>query len=134
MTLDSRLSTKHMKQYDWNKNENRSMTDGYSRGVAVGENLMMAHVQLEEGAITASHSHSYEEIIYVVAGRWQVTLGETEFVLEANQSLVVPPNVEHSSVALAATLAVVATNYRPEWNENSDFWLHYNTDNHLWAV
>ena len=110
------------------------MTDGYSRGVAVGENLMMAHVQLEEGAITASHSHSYEEIIYVVAGRWQVTLSETEFVLEANQSLVVPPNVEHSSVALAATLAVVATNYRPEWNENSDFWLHYNTDNHLWAV
>jgi quercetin dioxygenase-like cupin family protein len=123
-----------MKQYDWNKDENRSLTDGYSRGVAVGEKLMMAHVRLEEGAITASHSHPHEEIIYVVSGRWQVRAGAEEFVLEANQSLVVPPNVEHSSLALAETLAVVATNYRPEWSENSDFWLHYNTDNHLWAV
>ena len=123
-----------MKFYDWEKEENRSLTDGYSRGVAVGENLMMAHVRLEEGAITAPHSHAHEEIIYVVSGRWQVKVGEREFVLESNQSLVIPPNVEHSSIALAETLAVVATNYRPEWSENSDFWLHYNTDNHLWAV
>ncbi|HEY8559581.1 MAG TPA: cupin domain-containing protein [Pyrinomonadaceae bacterium] len=123
-----------MHQYDWNTNENRTQTDGYSRGVAVGENLMMAHVRLEEGAITAPHAHAHEEIIYVVAGKWQVKVGEREFVLEADQSLVVPANVEHSSLALTATLAVVATNYRPEWNENSDFWLHYNADNHLWAV
>ncbi len=123
-----------MKQYDWNREDKRTTTDGYSREVAVGEKLMMAHVKLDEGAMTAAHSHAHEEIIYVVSGKWQVKLGENVFVLEANQSLVVPPNVEHSSVALAETLAVVATNYRPEWNENSDFWLHYNTDNHLWAV
>jgi len=123
-----------MMQYDWNTEENRTQTDGYSRGVAVGENLMMAHVRLQAGAITAPHVHPHEEIIYVVSGTWQLTVGENEFVLEANQSLVVPPNVEHSSLALADTLAVVATNYRPEWNENSDFWLHYNADNHLWAV
>ena len=123
-----------MKQYDWNKNENRSITDGYSRGVAVGEKLMMAHVKLEAGALTAPHSHPHEEIIYVVFGKWQIRLGDEEFVLEANQSLVVPEGVEHSSVALTETLAVVSTNYRPEWNENSDFWLHYNMDNHLWAV
>lgn len=123
-----------MKFYDWENHADRSQTDGYSRGVAVGENLMMAHVQLAQGAITAPHSHPHEEIIYVVAGRWQITLDGREFVLEANQSLVVPPHVEHSSLALTETLAVVATNYRPEWNENSDFWLHYNTDNHLWAV
>lgn len=123
-----------MTQYDWKNDEKRAKTDGYSRGVAVGENLMMAHVRLDAGAITAPHSHPHEEIIYVVFGRWQVTVGDTEFILEADQSLVVPPNVEHSSVALEQTLAVVATNYRPEWTENSDFWLHYNSDNHLWAV
>ena len=77
--------------YDWQKNENRSLTDGYSRGVAVGEKLMMAHVQLAENAITAPHSHAHEEIIYVVSGRWQVTVAGETHVLEANQSLVVPP-------------------------------------------
>ncbi|MBS1797836.1 MAG: cupin domain-containing protein [Acidobacteria bacterium] len=120
--------------YDWENHEERSITHGYSRGVAVGSNLMMAHVKLETGAITTPHSHEHEEIIYVVAGRWQVTVGGREFIVEADQSLVVPPHVEHSSIALEETLAVVATNYRPEWSENSDFWLHYNTDNHLWAV
>ena len=123
-----------MKQYDWNKAEKRTTTDGYSREVAVGEKLMMAHVKLDEGAMTAAHKHAHEEIIYVVSGKWQVRLGEEEFILGANQSLVVPPHVEHSSIALAETLAVVATNYRPEWTDNSDFGLHYNADNHLWAV
>lgn len=123
-----------MKHYDWETNETRIEMDGYSRGVAVGENLMMAHVKLDEGAITAPHSHPHEEIIYVVAGEWQIKIGDREIVLKANQSLVVPPNEIHSSLALAETVAVIATNYRPEWNQNSDFWLHYNADNHLWAV
>ena len=123
-----------MKFYNWETDEKRSKTDGYSRGVAVGEKLMMAHVKLEAGALTTPHSHIYEEIIYVVLGSWQVTVGGEEFVLQANQSLTIPPDVEHSSVALEETLAVVATNYRPEWRENSDFWLHYNAENHLWAV
>jgi quercetin dioxygenase-like cupin family protein len=123
-----------MKIYDWDKEENRSTTDGYNRSVAVGETLMMAHVTLEEGAITAAHRHSHEEIIYVVSGLWQINLGEAVVVLKANQSLVVPPNVEHSSVALAETLAVVATNYRPEWSDNSDYQLHYNAEKHLWAI
>lgn len=123
-----------MKFYDWDKEKNRSTVDGYSRGVAVGETLMMAHVELEEGAITASHIHSHEEIIYVVSGLWQINLGETVVVLEENQSLVIPPNIEHSSIALAKTRAVVSTNYRPEWTDNSDYMLHVDTEKHLWAV
>lgn len=110
-----------MKHYDWETNETRIEMDGYSRGVAVGEKLMMAHVKLDEGAITAPHSHPHEEIIYVVAGEWQIKIDDREIVLKANQSLVVPPDVEHSSLALAETVAVIATNYRPEWNQNSDF-------------
>lgn len=123
-----------MQFYDWNTHESRTETDGYSRGVAAGENLMLAHVKLEDGAITAPHSHAYEEIIYVVSGRWQVNIGDKQFVLEPNQTLVVPPNVEHSSLALEETLAVVCTGYRSEWQDNSDYWLHYNNETHLWAV
>ncbi|MCU0240194.1 MAG: hypothetical protein MUC29_12200 [Pyrinomonadaceae bacterium] len=57
-------------KYDWNEKEGRTEVDGYSRGVAVGEKIMLAHVHLEEGAITKSHSHDYEEILYVVSGKW----------------------------------------------------------------
>ena len=121
-------------KYDWNQNDGRTAVDGYSRGVAVGKNLMMAHVILEEGAITKSHNHGYEEIIYVVSGVWKIILGEEEILVEANQSLVIPPDVEHSSVAETDVLAVVCTNYRADWADNQDFWLHYNTERHLWAV
>ncbi len=125
----------NMKFYDWdNEYTTRTVANGYNRGVAVGEKLMMAHVELEEDTITTAHSHDYEEIIYVVYGKWQVTIDGTVFVVETNQSLVVPPNLEHSSLALEKTLAVVATNYRPQWQENSDFWLHYNEEKHLWGV
>lgn len=121
-------------KYDWNEKEGRTEVDGYSRGVAVGEKIMLAHVHLEEGAITKAHSHDYEEILYVVSGKWKIHFGERDFIIEANQSLVIPPFVEHSSVALSEMVAVVATNYRPTWTENEDFWLHYNHEKHLWAV
>ena len=123
-----------MNFYDWSDEKTRTEVGGYKRGVAVGENIMMAHVELEAGAITAPHCHAYEEIIYVVHGKWQVNLDGKPIELKANQTLVIPPNVEHSSVALEATLAVVSTNYRPEWRENSDYWLHYKPEDHLWAV
>ena len=123
-----------MKFYDWSDEKTRTEVDGYKRGVAAGDNIMMAHVELEAGAITAQHSHAYEEIIYVVHGRWQITFDGNTVELKANQTLVIPPDVEHSSTALEATLAVVSTNYRPEWRENSDYWLHYKPEDHLWAV
>ena len=123
-----------MKFYDWSDEKTRTEVGGYKRGVAVGENIMMAHVELEAGAITASHSHEYEEIIYVVRGRWQINLDGKTVELKTNQTLTRPPNVEHSSTALEATLAVVSTNYRSEWRENSDYWLHYKPEDHLWAV
>ncbi|MGB7069350.1 MAG: cupin domain-containing protein [Pyrinomonadaceae bacterium] len=123
-----------MKFYDWNKVAKSYSNDGYSRGVAASDNLMMAHVSLEAGAITSSHNHTYEEIVYVVRGRWKITLGNESIELGANQTLVVPANVEHSSVALEETLAVVCTSFRPEWKDDSDCWLHYNAENHLWAV
>jgi quercetin dioxygenase-like cupin family protein len=121
-------------KYDWNEQAGRTEVDGYSRGVAVGEGIMMAHVKLDEGAITKGHRHDFEEIIYVVSGRWKIFYADREIVVGANQSLVIPANVEHSSVAEADTIAVVCTNYRPDWNNNQDFWLHYNQEKHLWAV
>jgi quercetin dioxygenase-like cupin family protein len=123
-----------MQVYNWNKDSDRTETDGYSRGVAAGRDIMMAHVVMDAGAVTSAHSHAYEEIIYVVKGKWTIKLGEESITLEANQSLVVPSGIEHSSVAVEDTVAVVSTNYRPEWQENTDYWLHYNTENHLWAV
>ncbi|MEQ1645156.1 MAG: cupin domain-containing protein [Pyrinomonadaceae bacterium] len=123
-----------MKVYDWNSDEKRTHIDGYSRGVAVGSDLMMAHVKLDDGAITATHSHVYEEIIYVVSGKWRLTLGEKVFELGPDQSLVIPPNVVHSSLAIEETVAVVCTSYRSEWSEDSDYMLHYNQERHLWAV
>lgn len=123
-----------MNFYDWKNDKERTVAHGYNRGVAVGEGLMLAHVRLEPGTITAAHRHKYEEIIYVVHGRWELTVGDRTVVLEPDQSLTVPPDVVHLAVALEEALAVVATNYRPEWSENSDLWLHYNAENHLWGV
>ncbi len=121
-------------KYDWNEQAGRTEVDGYSRGVAVGKGIMMAHVQLEQGAITKGHKHDFEEIIYVVSGRWKIFYADREIVVEANQSLVIPANVEHSSVAEADVIAVVCTNHRPDWTNNQDFWLHYNQEKYLWGV
>jgi quercetin dioxygenase-like cupin family protein len=123
-----------MQIYDWNNEQLHDVTPEYKRKVAVGEKLMMAQVSLEKGVITNPHSHFQEEIIHVIKGKWRMTLGAEEIILEDNQTIVVPSNIEHSSEALEDTQAIVFSSSRPEWLENNDYMLHYNADQYLWAV
>ena len=121
--------------YDWNRMEPEEISDLYMRKVAVGNNLTVAKVEVKEGSITLPHRHDNEEVIIVLQGLWRFRLPSGEVTLGENQMLSIPPGVEHSSEALADTVALdVCSAMRPDWLNGEDQVLHQDPDQSLWAV
>jgi len=62
-----------------------------------GENLLMSVVDFEANAEVPYHSHSQEQIIYLLEGNLEVrTAGETHS-LQPGEFIIVPGGVEHSA-------------------------------------
>ena len=121
--------------YDWDKLKREEVTELYTRRVVRGENMMIAKVEVMEGAVTQAHSHESEEMILVLKGAWRFHLPAGDVLLRANQMLTIPPGVEHSSEAVEDTVALdVCTPTRVDWITGEDRFLHRHPDDLLWAV
>lgn len=121
--------------YDWDKLKSEEITELYLRKVAIGQNIVVARVEVKAGAITQPHKHESEEVITVLKGVWRFRLPGEEITLGENQMIYIPPGVEHSSEALEDVLALdICTPTRPDWLTGADRTLHNDPNQFLWAV
>ena len=65
-----------------------------------GVDLMIVRVEFNEGSIGPMHGHPHRQASYVIAGRFEVTIGEETKELGAGDVFYVPPNVPHGAKAL----------------------------------
>lgn len=123
--------------YDWDKMRPEEISELYKRKVALGENLIVARVEVAGGAVTQMHSHEHEEVVIVLKGVWRFHLPTGDVTLRENQMLAISPGVEHSSEALEDTVALdICTPRRVDWITGEDRFLHqdHDPDQYLWAV
>lgn len=74
---------------------------GVSRKILASDGkLMSVEVYFVKGAIGELHSHSHEQIGYVVKGSFEATLGDEKTIINAGDTYYVPPDVVHGVVAL----------------------------------
>ena len=124
-----------MSFYDLDKVKHEEISELYKRKVALGETITLARVEVAKGAVTQTHSHEGEEIIFVMKGAWRFNLPSGEVTLTGNQVLSIPPGVEHSSEALEDTVALdICSLIRFDWLRGEDRFLHRDPDDFLWAV
>ena len=63
--------------------------------------LMMVEVHFQQDGIGEPHSHSeYQQMSYVVSGRFEVVLGKEQRILVAGDSFYADKNVRHGVKAL----------------------------------
>src|SRR5262245_39366010 len=121
--------------YDWDRMKPEEISDHYLRKIAAGESIIVARIEVKEGAVTLQHSHDNEEMILVLKGAWRFQMPDGDVTLGANQMLVIPAAVEHSSEALEDTVALdICAPTRPDWLSGEDQSLHTDQDQFLWAV
>ena len=121
--------------YDWDKMRPEEISELYKRKVALGENIVVAKVEVKQWAVTQPHRHESEEVIIILKGAWRFYLPDGEVTLREDQMLSIPPGVEHSSEALEDTVALdICTPTRLDWLTGEDRFLHSDPDDFLWAV
>lgn len=72
-------------------------------GAAQGnaEGLTLGRVVIRKGCHNPRHRHpNCEEALYLLSGRLLHTIGDAEVVLEAGDTLVIPPNVTHNATSV----------------------------------
>ena len=54
-----------------------------------------------KGTINANHTHKDSEILYLVKGEVELTIGDESKVVKAPLKIEIPPNIYHKLVALS---------------------------------
>ena len=84
--------------------------DGAERRVlSYGGNLMLVQFNFEAGVASWSHSHTHEQVGYVVSGEIDFVMeGQPTTRLRAGGSYYVPPNAKHNIMTYAPTVLIDA--------------------------
>ena len=62
--------------------------------------MMMVEVTFQKGGVGTVHTHPHEQITYVVKGSFEFTIDGVKSVVQTGDSLYMPSNVPHGTVAL----------------------------------
>jgi quercetin dioxygenase-like cupin family protein len=68
--------------------------------MAYNEQLMLAKVEFEKGAVGALHEHYHSQISHVESGKFEITIDGEKRVLKAGDAYYIPPHVVHGALCL----------------------------------
>jgi quercetin dioxygenase-like cupin family protein len=89
-----------------------------------GQNVTVARIRLQKGAVVPMHSHPNEQISMLESGAVRFTISGEERVLGAGDALVIPPDAPHMVEALEDSLAVdLFSPPREDWIRGDDAYL-----------
>lgn len=75
--------------------------DGIRRKVlAYNQEMMMCEITFSKGAVGEMHSHPHTQTTYVLDGVFEFTIGDEKRVVYKGDSLLMPADVPHGTVAL----------------------------------
>ena len=112
----------------WNAVPAEQLNPLLSRQFVTGTQGMLSRIQLKKGCIVPRHSHSNEQIVFILSGALRFSVGEEgsaqDYVVRGGEVLVIPGNVPHLAEALEDTdnLDIFAPP-RQDWISGDDAYL-----------
>ena len=65
-----------------------------------GKEMLVIHVELEEGAVVPRHSHPQEQGGTLIVGKAEFKIGDETRIVQPGDSYIIPGGVEHEVTAL----------------------------------
>jgi quercetin dioxygenase-like cupin family protein len=113
-----------MKLHEWQGMEHERLSDTISRKVLHGDQITVAHLHLNKGAIVPRHTHVNEQISFIEKGRLKFIFDDREIIVAAGQALQIPGHEPHAAEALDDVVATdVFTPTREDWIRGDDAYL-----------
>jgi quercetin dioxygenase-like cupin family protein len=114
--------------FRWDDMPREKVTDQISRRLVTGQQMMLAHVYLDKGAVVPKHQHHNEQLTYILKGELRFWIGDDQqqvLDLREGEVLHIPSNVWHKAEALEDTLDVdVFSPPREDWLNHTDSYFH----------
>jgi quercetin dioxygenase-like cupin family protein len=84
-----------------------TMLPGIVRKTLVeGEKMMICEFTLEAGSEIPTHSHSHEQVGYILEGRLRLTIGGESRLVGPGDSYAAPPNVPHHAQVFERAIVI----------------------------
>ena len=113
-----------MQRHDWSQIETEQLNPKVKRRAIHTLNMTIARLEIEKTAVVPEHHHVHEQVATVERGSLKFFLEGREEILNAGQSITIPPNVPHSVEALEDTVVVdVFSPTREDWLRGDDGYL-----------
>jgi quercetin dioxygenase-like cupin family protein len=118
------VSQKEAKLYRISEMTEEWLNPKLSRRMIVGQNEMIGYIVLLKGCYVPPHRHISEQITLILKGALKFNVDGKEIVVKEGEALVIPPNVEHSAVALEDTIDLDCFSpLREDWLTGRDQYL-----------
>ncbi|MEK4059863.1 MULTISPECIES: cupin domain-containing protein [Paenibacillus] len=65
-------------------------------------NLAMTLLSLDKGSSIGGHSSPGDALVHILSGQAQITIGSEQFLLQHNESILMPANIPHALQAVEA--------------------------------
>jgi quercetin dioxygenase-like cupin family protein len=89
-----------MDNYNWDRVPVEQLMPGISRQVVHTPSMTILRIELNRGALVATHSHFHEQVSMLMKGKVRFELDGEEIRLQAGDILRIPSNALHSAEAL----------------------------------
>ncbi len=80
----------------------KEIMPGYHGKMIHGETMTIAFWDVEKGATVPEHAHINEQIMHVLEGEFEFTVGGATKIYKPNELVIIPSNIPHSGKALTA--------------------------------
>jgi quercetin dioxygenase-like cupin family protein len=111
----------------WQDIPEEQMNPLVSRRTWHGQQMTMALVKLNKGALVPQHHHHHEQTTMLQSGHLIFRTGEQEHHLRAGDMLRIAPNLPHAVEALEDSVAVdIFAPVRDDWQRGEDAYLRGN--------
>ncbi len=77
------------------------ITKGFTARMIHTENMTIAFVDVEAGAVLPEHSHPHEQVTNLLEGQFEFDLAGEKMLLEPGKTVVIPSHVKHSGRAIS---------------------------------
>ena len=113
-----------MQVHHWNEQEVEQLNALLGRQVLHTEHMTISRLTLTKGAVVPEHHHINEQVTTVVQGKLLFLMEGKEQIVNAGESLVIPPNVPHRVETLEDSIAVdTFVPRREDWIRGDDAYL-----------
>jgi unsaturated pyranuronate lyase len=123
-TISTARRKTELRHIAWNSIAIESLNPLLGRQLVVGQNIMLARVLLKKGCVVPEHSHPNEQVTYILEGALKFWIDGQEILVNAGETLTIPPNMPHKAEAVEDTVDLdVFYPPRADWMSGKDSYL-----------